>query len=180
MDEYVDLATGRKYRLTHLGVSKVSFPLKIDGVIVAIDLVVHYANHCYTRSRRPEEGEHLVLFRERLSDGTLDERIFCPLRWQFSKGLPAIVAALNQSLCYGGRNREIFYRVKSDIGGPSTKGWYICGRLGVSAKRQQLFLSIRSIHHRTNQPHDIRRPGKRFYEILIPFYQAQKATCPWV
>lgn len=180
MDEYVDPATGRKYRLIHLGVSTASFPLRIDGAMVVVDLVVHYANHCYTRSRRPGEGEHLVLFRERLSDGTLDERIFCPLRWRFSLGLPAIVAVLNQSLCYAGRNREVFYKVKSDVGGPSTKGWYICGRLGVNVRRKQLFLSIRSIHYRTNQPHDIRRPGKRFYEILIPFYQAQKAKYPWV
>ena len=97
MDEYVDPATGRKYRLTHLGVSKVSFPLKIDGVIVAIDLVVHYANHCYTRSRRPEEGEHLVLFRERLSDGTLDERIFF---------LPAAMAIFERPTSHCGRTES--------------------------------------------------------------------------
>src|SRR4051812_14640268 len=119
MDEYADPATGQKYRLTHLGVSKVPFPLKIDGIIVTVDLVIHYTNHCYTRARHPGEDEHLVLFRETRSDGTIDERVFCPLRWQFSKSLPAIVAVLNQSLCYAGRNREIFYRVKSDVGGPN-------------------------------------------------------------
>jgi len=179
MDEYVDPSSGQKYRLTHLGVSAVPFHMKINGNIITVDLVVHYSNHCYTRSRVAGDDEKFVLFTDRKSDGSLDERVFCPTRWKFSKDLPAIIATLNQSLCYAGGSREIFYRVKSDPGGPRVKGWYICGRLGVNPARRQLTMSVRSVHHRTNEPHDT-RGSKRFYEILIPFYQAQKAKHTWV
>lgn len=180
MDEVFDVITGKSYDIAHLATTVVPFYLLVDGQQVTVDLHVFYANHCYTRSRKEGDPEEAVLFRERKRDGSIDERVFCPKRYQFSLQLPQLVADLSQALCYRGSDRQLFYRLKSD---PKARkriyGWYVCGRLDASAGHQQLRLNIRSVHYRTNEPDGVRGTC-RFFQILTPFYLAQKDKFDWL
>jgi hypothetical protein len=180
MDEVFDVITGKSYDLAHLAPSVVPFHLLIEGEQVTVDLHVFYSNHCYTRSRVEGDPDDAVLFRELNKDGEWDERVFCPKRYAFSLQLPQVVAQLNQSMCYRGGQSQIFYRFKS---GPNAKtpmhGWYICGRLDANVKHQQLRMNIRSVHYRTNEPNDV-RDKRRFFQILLPFYLAQKEKYDWL
>jgi len=180
MDEVFDFKTGKSYDIAHLASTVIPFYLLIAGQQVAVDLHVFYSNHCFTRSRIEGDSDKAVLFREPNKDGSVDERVFCPKRYAFSLQLPQIVASLNQAMCYRGGQSQIFYRLKSD---PKAKqrlhGWYICGRLDANVKHQQLRMNIRSLHHRTNEPNDVRGQC-RFFHILLPFYLAQKAKYAWI
>lgn len=180
MDEVFDVVTGMSYDIAHLATTVVPFYLVVDDQQVIVNMHVFYANHCYTRSRKQGEPEDAVLFRERRQDGTLDERVFCPKRYQFSLQLPQIVSDLSQAMCYRGSDSQLFYRLKSD---PKARkgiyGWYVCGRLAPNATHQQLRLNIRSVHYRTNEPDGIRGMC-RFFQILTPFYQAQKNKYDWL
>jgi len=84
MDEVFDAITGRSYPVAHLKAKAVPFHLLLDREQVSIHLHVYYANHCYTRSRTADDPDDTVLFRELKRDGTYDERIFCPKRYEFS------------------------------------------------------------------------------------------------
>lgn len=180
MDEVFDVITGRSYDIAHLRTTVISFCLLLDKKQVSVDLRVYYANHCYTRSRVARDSDEAVLFRERKRDGTCDERVFCAKRYEFSLQLPRLMADLGHALCFRGNDNQLFYRLKSD---PKARnnihGWYICGRLDTSARHQQLRLNIRSVHYRTNQPAGVRGIC-RFFQILTPFYLAQKTKYGWL
>jgi hypothetical protein len=48
-----------------------------------------------------------------------------------------------------------------------------------SVRHQQLRLNIRSVHYRTNQPAGVRGMC-RFFQILGPFYLAQRTKYHWI
>jgi hypothetical protein len=157
VDEVFDVITGRSYDIAHLRTKVVSYCLLLDRQQVSVNLHVYYAHHCYTRSRMAKDPVEAVLFRERKKDGTFDERVFCPQRYEFSLQLPRLMSDLSHAVCYRGNDNQVFYRLKSDPKARSSiNGWYICGRLDTSARHQQLRLNIRSVHYRTNQPAGVR------------------------
>ena len=158
----------------------ISYCLLLDKQQVSVNLHVYYANHCYTRSRMANDPADAVLFREWKKDGTLDERVFCPQRYDFSLQLPRLMSDLGHAVCYRGNDNQVFYRLKSDPRARSSiNGWYIYGRLDISVRHQQLRLNIRSVHYRTNQPAGVRGMC-RFFQILGPFYLAQKTKYRWI
>jgi hypothetical protein len=90
------------------------------------------------------------------------------------------MADLGHAVCYRGNDNHVFYRLKSDPRARSRIiGWYICGRLDTSVRHQQLRLNIRSVHYRTNEPAGIRGTC-RFFQILEPFYVAQRTKYSWL
>lgn len=180
MNEVFDANTNKSYDVSHLTSTVVPFNLLIAGNQVVVDLHVYYSNHCFTRSRVQGDPDEAVLFSEVNKCGNVDERVFCPNRYAFSLQLLKILASLNQAMCYRGGQGQIFYRLKNDPGAKQrSHGWYICGRLDANVKHQQLRMNIRSVHHRTNEPNDVRGQC-RFFHILMPFYIAQKAKYAWL
>ena len=180
MDEIFDAITGRSYPVVHLRTKAIPFHLLLDREQVSIHLYVYYANHCYTRSRTADDPDDAVLLRELKRDGTYDERIFCPKRYEFSAQLPQLIEDLGHALCFRGNDNQVFYRLKSDPKARSSvHGWYICGRLDTNVRHRQLRLNIRSVHYRTNQPAGVRGTC-RFFQILTPFYLSQKTKHDWL
>ncbi|GGD43877.1 hypothetical protein GCM10007235_14810 [Pseudoxanthomonas indica] len=143
-----------------------------------VNVRVYYSNHCWTRTRK-DEPEDTVLFYEHHSDW-VDERVFCETRWKFSLQLPEIVASLPHSLCLRGRSKQIFYRVKADESKDGYAGWYVCARLRAIQKKQEITLSIRSVHYRTNRPEDTRGGPQRFWALFWDFYKDLRSNHDWV
>lgn len=152
--------------------------VRIDGESYAVTVRVHYSNHCWTKTRK-DESEDAILFYEHHSDW-VDARVFCQTRWEFSLQLPEIVASLSHSLCLPGRSKEIFYRVKADKEKGGHAGWYVCARLNAIQSKQEITLSIRSVHYRTNRPEDTRGGPRRFWALFWDFYKDLRAKHDWV
>lgn len=177
--EVVDPISGTSYSLEHLNPFQVTYGIKVGGEPVEVPLHVHFSNHCYTRSRH-NDSEDAVIFSEKKRNGEVDERVFCAERWEFSKLLPAIIKDLHSKGCYPGGSKEVFYRQENAPSNNPQHGWYICTRLGVSHKHQNLTMSVRSAHYRTNKPFDIRGGTKRFYALLAQFYASEKRKRDWL
>lgn len=165
--------------ISHLNESDLPVEVRVDGTAYIVAVRIYYTNHCWTKSRENEPDED-VIFRERKSDGSIDERVFCQKRWEFSKQLPDIISNISHALCLPGRSKEIFYRLKNDAKVSSHAGWYICARLDANHSKKLITLSIRSTHYRTNQPADLRGAPTRFWAIFWKFYKALRERHDWV
>jgi hypothetical protein len=175
MNKYViDSVTGETYSLEHLKSLPMTYTIKPGGNPVDVELYLHFSNHCYTKSRKSHHTDEEVLFRETKKNGTIDERVFCKERWEFSKLLPEIFRELHAKPCFIGNEKTMFYRQENKPFVGSHEGWYICARFGVSNKHENLVITVRSVHYRTNRPESIRGESKRFYVWLMRFYQDTK------
>ncbi|ALG68418.1 hypothetical protein [Beggiatoa leptomitoformis] len=107
--KWVNPDTGEEYDISHLKGFQTSFEVKLDNEIKNIDVRVEFSYHCYTKKQ--EDGGKEPVFRiETRKDGTKEERVFCPKRWEFSKSLPDIIRGLNYKGCLQGNSHEIIYR----------------------------------------------------------------------
>lgn len=163
----------------HLADATLPVEVRIAGEAFLVDVSVYYSNHCWTKSRK-DEPEEAVLFSEKKRDGDIDERVFCPERWSFSRQLPAMVQTISHAMCLPGGSKEIFYRLKANLKDGPNAGWYVCARLDVSQARKEITLSIRSAHYRFNRPEDIRGAPKRFWAVFSDFYEEIRAKHSWV
>jgi hypothetical protein len=180
MRNITDPATNTIYCLKHLKPLDVSYNIKIDGVPRDVSLKALFSKHCYTRSRKDSDHQCVVLFTEKKRHGVIDERVFCPKRWQFSKELPGIILNLHSKHCYLGDN-YIFYRQECAPLSNTHAGWYICMRLGVSEQHRNLTLSVRSVHWRENRPiGSIRGGQRRFFAVLTSFYTKHRLEKNWI
>lgn len=182
---YIDPVTSEYFGLDHLQPFTQAYKIrvKIDGTEkeVEVSLMVLFSNHCYTRTRLDSDPSDLpVLFSERKRDGTIDERVFCRSRWEFSKTLPDLINDLHGKSCLPGGSREIFYRQEDSNPIGSPQGWYVCLRLNASDKHKNLTLSVRSSHYRVNRPNDVRGSHRRFYAILAHFYSEELKVRKWL
>lgn len=177
-DHVFDPTAGIERSLVHLAPCVVPYTLRLKSGDVVLPIAVYYANHCYTRSRKPGDSPEAVLFREPKHGGAIDERVFCIDRWSFSQRLPAVLEKLEGTMCYRSSQNELFYRVEDAK--PSGGGWAICMRLDINASAQELRLSVRSVHHRQNLPHDVKHPQVRFFSILRDFYLPRVSQYPWL
>lgn len=181
MDETVtNPTTGQTYSLRHLKPFQVVYRIKVDRHPIDVALRVHFSNHCYTRSRKNGDTDNAVLYQETKRGGLIDERIFCASRWEFSKSLPSSIIALHSKGCFSGSNKAIFYRQEQPLHIGSYHGWYICARLSASERHQNLTMSVRSAHWRTNRPFNVRGGTKRFYTLLAQFYAIEKKKRNWL
>jgi hypothetical protein len=180
LERCVGINTRVEYDVSHLRSHPVTYVVKIDGHDVDVPLQVYYSCHCFTRSKTTGDDDSAVLFKESHKNGRIDQRVFCEKRYAFSLSLPGIVTTLGQSMCYRGGKGELFYKAIPDAKARiRTHGWYVCGRLDANVTHQELRLNIRSAHYRTNEPNDV-RGQTRFYQILQPFYLAQKYKYDWL
>ncbi|MEJ1391462.1 MAG: hypothetical protein RPU34_11300 [Candidatus Sedimenticola sp. (ex Thyasira tokunagai)] len=174
-----DPITQETYRLDHLRPLHLSYTIKVKGQDVEVPLVVFFSDHCYTESRK-DQPESAVILREQKRGGIIDERVFWPPRWKFSKSLPDIIEGLHNKRCHLGDN-EIFYRQEGAPPHNSHAGWYICIKLGASEKHQNLWMSVRSVHWRENRPYGVTRGNPRpFYAVLSNFYEKQLEERDWL
>lgn len=80
----IDPLTGIEYSLLHLHGFNTKYEIRDGQETVLVDIRVHFSTHCYTKSREDNDPDHVVLYRERKRDGSIDERVFCERRWNFS------------------------------------------------------------------------------------------------
>lgn len=169
-------ANNQRYALDHLVDMEVIIDLKVDNQIQSIPVQVKFTNHCYTRGKK--EGDHpsmLVGKAHRAKNGDLLERVFCPIRWEYSKKLPDIIKDISYKTClHGSRGVEFIYRQDATNQQNTHEGWYLCIKLALKDKRR-LQLIINSCHHRNNRPENI-RPGspKRFNMLVSEIIKKKK------
>lgn len=158
------------YNTDHLAPATIDYPIRVDGESVIVTTQIHYANHCWTRKRKPGDPDHQVLFTERRRDGLIEERVFCPARYAFSLRIPVIIEGLHDKHCLLGDAKEMFFRQEDAPAANRLAGWYLCIRLGWDCMARQVMLSVRSAHERVNRPGNARSQQKRFYAILARHY----------
>lgn len=173
--QWIDKNTGIVYDLQHMKSFFTNFEVKFNrenfDTVVA---EVFFSNHCWTRKRLPEDLDNQVVDSRILKDGSIEERIFCVERWEFSKNLPNIINNLNYKVCLLGGKKEILYRQECSAVG-SHAGWYICIRLDYKRHlANPLQIWVRSAHYRPNRPEDIRRHGGVKFCILLKDYLNSK------
>lgn len=176
----IDPLTGIEYSLLHLHGFNTKYEIRDGQETVLVDIRVHFSTHCYTKSREDNDPDHVVLYRERKRDGSIDERVFCERRWNFSQRLPGIIQDLHSKLCHEGGSGELFYRQEDASQVGAHDGWYICIRMNVSDRHQNLVMSVRSAHHRHNRPCDIRGGTRRFYALLSRYYRKVRQSRDWL
>lgn len=170
---WVNPKTGEEYELSHLKGFQTSFEVKLGENIENVDVRVEFANHCYTKKQEEGEKEPIVCIEKR-RDGTKEERVFCPKRWEFSKLLPDIITGLNYKTCLQGNSHEIVYRQEksNNLGGHD--GWYICMKLDYKSNRTpSLELWVRSAHFRPNRPNDVRGGLTKFCILLSKYLKSK-------
>jgi len=178
---YKDPKTAKEYSLEHLIPFEAAYPIRTSDGEVIVSLQVHFTCHCYTRSKETYDPIDINVIKvERKRNGTIDERVFCRERWAFSKRLPGIIEGFHSTLCLPGSSKALFYRPEDKPHPGSHEGWYICAKLGHRPMDKTLTLSIRSVHHRINQPDGVRGGSKRFYVLLSQFYREQKKKFDWL
>lgn len=177
-ESVVNPASGETFCLAHLQPFFIDYSIRLSGEPVTARLRVHFSAHCYTRSIKEGEDESLILFSEARKNFT-DNRVFCPQRYQFSLKLPGIVEGLLNSQCLPAGQREMFYRLEDSPPQAKHHGWYLCLRLNHSAKHQNITLSVRSVHYRTNRPNDAVKHHKRFRVMLAEFIGKREVPRDW-
>ncbi|KAA8976137.1 hypothetical protein [Halospina sp. K52047b] len=167
-----DPVTGLRYSLEAFDHFETCFWIKRDKASEPqpVDVFVRVSNHCYTRKRKDEPSE-AIMDTQRHRSGTVEERVFCPDRWQFGQGLPTIINSLADKRCWEGDALEVFYRHEGAPAPQSPEGWYLCFRLDYRRNKSiPVQLTIRSIHWRPNQPQGVRRhPPIPFKKLLARF-----------
>ncbi|WP_444937234.1 hypothetical protein ACJJIW_09940 [Microbulbifer sp. JMSA004] len=99
--------TGNIYNLKHTQEFETSYGVKLEKGEPAKDIAcrVIFSNHCFTRLRNPEDLDSHVMVRESKRGGNVEERVFCPVRWDFSQQLPEIIRDLTYRNCLIGGSR---------------------------------------------------------------------------
>lgn len=170
-----DALTGEVHSIQHLSPRIINYSIKVDGKTENVPVRVDFSEHCYTRSRKEGDPEEAVILSEPRKDKTTDERVFCLDRWNFSLQLPTILEELRDRMCFVGNSSEVFYR-QEDAPAPGDRaGWYICMRFDYRAKWNEMRISVRSCHWRTNRPIEVRGPNKRFYMIFAAYYKKKRS-----
>lgn len=144
---------------------------------VRVPILVHYANHCFTRTRRPDDADEDVLFRE-WRNGRFEERVWCEDRARFSQQLPAIMSRLGSLLCMRGDQKEMMYRVEGP-GPRKGESWYVCMKMSLKRATGEVFISVRSVHARTNKPLTRGAPA-RGWSIFGALYKVWREQNPAV
>lgn len=175
--QWVDPKTKSTYDLRHMQGFITPFEVKLSksAPITSINAKISFSNHCFSRTRTDDNENNQVISQETKRDGTIEERVFCTSRWEFSKKLPSIIKDLAYKNCLEGGSREILYRQEDHSNPGQHDGWYICMRLDYKRNRNpQLEIWVRSAHWRPNRPVDIRsHGGKRFCMLLSEYLKSK-------
>ncbi|AVQ00315.1 hypothetical protein C7S18_23750 (plasmid) [Ahniella affigens] len=163
--------------LSHLAPACHVYELKLQDGIVHLPFRVRYSPHCWTRTKSATDSDDQFVWHERRSDGQVEARVICPIRYSFSAQLPGIVASLQNASVYRGRG-EVFYRTKDT---DRQRGlWAVCLKFDVNVGAKELRLTCKSAHHRHNLPHDAKQPADRFFRVLRTFYLSHAERHDWI
>ncbi|WP_226668995.1 hypothetical protein [Microbulbifer aggregans] len=164
--------TGTEYDLSHMADMTLSFNvmLKKGEEPVSFPCRVEFHNHCYTRGRKEGDTDEQVFIAEKRRGGEIEERVFCPERWDYSLRLPEILRNIVFKDCLQGDRKEILFRQEDRPDASSLKGWYLCMRFDYRKDLDpKLILRINSCHWRPNRPDGVRGGPKRFLMLLAQF-----------
>lgn len=161
---WIDPDSQIEYDLRHMQSFDVEYEVKLSksDPLTKVNAKVSFSNHCFSRSKKPDDADRHVISIE-----PFEERVFCPERWAFSKGLPDIIRDLTYKGCLQGGKKEIIYRQEDRTCPGSHEGWYICLKLDY---KKGLEVWVRSAHWRPNRPIDIRSNGETRFCMLLSGY----------
>lgn len=174
--KWIDQDTGKEYELQHMKSFTTQFEVILtkDKQKQTIKARVSFSNHCFSKKREEGDNQNQVIDSQRKRDGTFEERVFCPERWEFSKTLPVIIKDLTYKSCLEGGSKEIIYRQEGQKP-QDHAGWYICMRLDFKKdKDPPVEIWVRSAHWRSNRPVDIRSHGVRRFCVFLSGYLKSK------
>ena len=173
---WTDPETEEVYSLDHLEDYLTDFEILVGDELWQLETRVVFSNHCYTRSMSEGDDPQLIVDKQPKKDGSIDTRVFCEKRWEFSLRLKEIIGEIHNKLCFQGNRGSVIYRQEDKPGLQSHEGWYICLDLEYTpGDDPELTMWVRSVHYRRNRPDNIRpKPNrfkilaKRFLESRIP------------
>jgi len=170
--------TQEEYDLKHMQGFMHEFEVMLakDGDKTIVKARVNFSNHCFSATAKEGDDPRWVISKEKKKGDICEERVFCPIRWEFSKRLPGILQELAYKNCLEGGSGEILYRQEDASSQGQHDGWYICIRM--SYRKGQLELWVRSAHWRPNRPADIRSHGARRFCVLLSNYLKSKVASP--
>jgi len=164
---------GAIYSLNHLQPYSRTVEIRVGGVTYLVPLLFIFQDHCYTRELKHESDEPWLI-----SERHGQRRVFCPDRWTFSHGLPALIEAMiPKGDCYRTTEKPRYFRVQRNNPRDYTDdaGWYIFFRFNKDRKKPGVVMSIESVHSRPNWPANARgRQVTRFGKALADFIKARE------
>ncbi len=172
---YIDPETQESFDLSHLNSFQTQFEVLINKEKLMIDTKIIFSNHCYTK-KQETIGNQTIIFKEKRKGGAVENRVFCRQRWEFSKLLPEIIKELGYKICLQGNDHSLFYRheKKGDSLMSLYEGWYICMKWDYKVNcNPSLEIWVRSVHFRTNRPHDVRGSPTKFCILLSRYLKSK-------
>lgn len=153
------------YRLDHLAPFTFEFELRRKTGTVIVPIYVTFSDHTYSRDPHPDEGDAWLL---PPVPGKPDRR-FCPDRWEFSHGLPALVrdflSAGNKTCRVLDRHRS-YLRIERD-GLAKFVGWYLFFDLERRTRPHTIRMTFRSAHHRDALPgNDLGKSPVQIWKLI--------------
>ncbi|WP_322055246.1 hypothetical protein [Paraburkholderia bannensis] len=113
---------GQLYDLSHLLAANVEINIDGNGGFPARKITMHveYLSHCVNVGARSKDEPldfEVLGHSRRMIDHQRQERAFCLDRYRWSKQLPAVIASLNDEVCYFGKHANwLVVRVIDDEG----------------------------------------------------------------
>lgn len=172
-NQWIDPISEVSYDLGHLEPFETGFKIKLskNAPLTDIQGKVIFSKHCYSRKKTESDDPSHIITTERKRDGTIEDRVFCPNRWDFSIRIPEIIKNLNDKLCLEGNRRHIVFRQEDKTPPSGHDGWYICMNLNYRKERDPQFeLRVTSAHWRPNRPDGMRPGGSTRFGVLLSRY----------
>jgi hypothetical protein len=172
---WTDPETGKVYSLDHLGDYLTNFEILVGDKLYQLETRVSFSNHCYTRSMsEDDDDQRQIVDVQHKRGGTVDRRVFCEKRWEFSLRLKDIISDIHDKMCFQGNRGSLIYRQEDKPSQQSHEGWYLCLDLEYTpGKKPELTIWVRSVHHRRNRPHNIRSKPNRFKILAKRFLESK-------
>ncbi|MFQ3245581.1 MAG: hypothetical protein ACI9SP_002229 [Arenicella sp.] len=172
---WINPKTNEEFDLSHCSNFVTPFRIKRPKtkVLKNIDARVLLSSHCFNRKRPESDVISTTYEMEKKGDGSIEDRVFCPDRWEFSKKIPGIIQDLEYRGCFGGNSKQLIFRQELPKKAGSHEGWYLCLKLNYSSNKG-LEIRVTSCHYRLNRPTNIRSHGStRFYVLLNKFMEGK-------
>jgi hypothetical protein len=152
---------GKEVSIDHLAPMTITCPCEPIGRELLIDVI--FANHCYTEKfiDGVHEIEQIIL-----TEAQDRHRVFCPIRYELSHQLPALIRELpNHKVHQTSQARNYVYIVALRIRNKPYEIYFMLQRAGVDS-RADLRLTIESAYVDDNGSNVRKRPNKIRLMIL--------------
>lgn len=152
---------GEELSIDHLAPTQIECPCAPIGRNLIIDVI--FANHCYTEKYQEDlhQVENIVL-----TEAEDRHRVFCPIRYELSKGLPELIKALPDAKVHQtSQSRNYVYVVKLEVEDRPYEIYFMLQRADKKAKAD-LRLTIESAYIDENGSAIRRRPNSIRFFVL--------------